>query len=78
MTAEAAAHFLVAPPGLVLLIGVDVGVIPESGGLDALVPKAFHTVDAARRTADVEQEVLQQGLREGGLPRVHMGQHAQH
>ena len=46
------------PPGLVLLIGVDVGVIPESGGLDALVPKAFHTVDAARRTADVEQEVL--------------------
>ena len=44
------------PTGLVLLIGMDVGVVPEADGLDALAPEGVHAVDAARGAAGVKQE----------------------
>ena len=44
------------PAGLVLLIGVDIGVVPKAHRLDALGPEAFHAVDTAGGAAGVQQQ----------------------
>ena len=56
------------PPGAELRIGVDVGVVPVSGGLDALLPEGLDAHDGAGRAADVEQQV-----HSGRLPWVKSG-----